>query len=60
MSKFFNVIINNGEEINKDFLEKVAGRKIHRVDYDGFNVGDKIRGYSRNGRLMAIFFIVEK
>lgn len=60
MSKFFNVVINNSEEINKDFLEKVAGREFHRVDYDGFNVGDKIRGYARNGRLTAIFFIVEK
>ena len=40
MSKFFNVIINNNEEINKEFLEKVAGREFHRVDYDGFNVGD--------------------
>lgn len=60
MKKNFNIIINNGDVVSKDYLEKIAGRKFHRVDYGGFNVGDKIRGYSRNGRLTAIFFIVEK
>lgn len=59
MKKYFYVIRNNGVEINKDFLEKVAGIEFYRVDYDGFNVGDTIRGYSRNDKIMAIFFIVE-
>ena len=60
MKKIFNLIINKGDVVSKDYLEKISGRKFHRVDYDGFNVGDKIRGYARNGRLMTIFIITEK
>lgn len=56
MRKIFNVITDNSGELNKEFLEKVAGRQLYKIAYD-VNI---IRGYSRNGRLMAIFFIVEK
>ena len=60
MKKIFNIIINNGDVVSKDYLEKISGRKFHRLDYDGFNVGDIIRGYARNGRLIATFIITEK